>query len=253
MILNYYKTPIYYEIQGEGPAIVLLHGFLESMTMWERLIPLLSTTKTVIAIDLPGFGKSGCVDMVHSMELMAEIVHQILKKQAIESISIMGHSMGGYVALAYCEIYPTSIQKLILLNSTSADDSQERKINRDRALKLMDRNSTSFLTMAVQNLFTENSQIKYASEINKMKSDVLNFPLDGIKAGILGMKNRKDRTSVLKKFKGEKMMICGINDPVVPYKASKTLALQTLTPMIKLDGGHMGMIENFDEIVKIVI
>ena len=84
MILKYYETPIYYEISGEGPALVLLHGFLESSAMWERMIPVLSQNKTVISIDFPGFGKSGIVDTVHSMELMANIVNQIIKRHFLK-------------------------------------------------------------------------------------------------------------------------------------------------------------------------
>ena len=252
MILNYYETPIYYEIHGKGPAIVLLHGFLESLTMWERLTPILSTNKTVVTIDFPGFGKSGVVDTVHSMELMANIVDQIIKLHSLETISIIGHSMGGYVALAYCEIYPTSVENLILLNSTPEADSPKGKINRERTLRLVDKNSALFLTMAVQNLFTQDAQEKHASEIEKMKNDVLRFPLEGIKAAISGMKNRKDRTSVLKNFQGGKLMVCGRHDSLIPYKVSTTLAKETFTPIIKLNGGHMGMIENFDEIVKII-
>jgi pimeloyl-ACP methyl ester carboxylesterase len=252
MILNYYETPIYYEIHGKGPAMVLLHGFLESLTMWERLIPILSSNRTVVVIDFPGFGKSGVVDTVHSMELMANIVNQIIVVHSFETISIMGHSMGGYVGLAYCEIYPTTAKNLILLNSTPAADSQEKKINRERVLRLIDKNSALFLTMAIQNLFPADSLEKYASEIEKMKSDVLSFPVEGIKAAILGMTNRKDRTSVLKKFQGRKMMICGRNDPLIPYHVSTTLAKETFTPIITLNGGHMGMIENFNELHKIV-
>jgi pimeloyl-ACP methyl ester carboxylesterase len=252
MILNYSETSIYYEIHGKGPAIVLLHGFLESLTMWERLTPILSTNNTVVVIDLPGFGKSGVVDTVHSMELMANIVNQIITLHSFETISIIGHSMGGYVGLAYCEIYPTFTKNLILLNSTPAADSQGRKINRERALQLIDKYSDIFLTMAIQNLFTKDSREKYASEIEKMKSEALSFPLEGIKAAISGMKNRIDRTSVLKNFQGGKMMICGLHDPIIPYKTSATLANETLTPIIKLNGGHMGMIENFDEIVQYV-
>jgi pimeloyl-ACP methyl ester carboxylesterase len=251
MILTYYETPIYYEIHGKGPAIVLLHGFLESLTMWERLTPILSTNKTVVAIDLPGFGKSGVVDTVHSMELMANIVYQIITLHSFDTISIIGHSMGGYVGLAYCEIYPTSIKNLILLNSTPAADSPERKVNRERTLRLIDKNSALFLTMAIQNLFTKDSKEKYASEIEKMKNDVLSFPVEGVKAAISGMTNRKDRTSVLKKFQGGKMMICGRYDPLIPFEVAAMLANETLTPLVKLNGGHMGMIENFNEIAKI--
>ena len=252
MILKYYETPIYYEINGEGPAVVLLHGFLESSTMWEQLTPIMSQNKTVIAIDLPGFGKSGIVDTVHSMELMANIVNQIIKRHFFKNISIIGHSMGGYVALAYCESYPESIANLILLNSTPAADSSERKINRARALRIIDKNAAVFLTMAIQNLFVEGSRKKYALEIEKMKIEVLNLPLEGIKSAISGMKNRKDRTSVLKNFSGNKLMICGINDPIIPIYVSTAVASDTLTPIIKLNGGHLGVLENFNEIVQII-
>ena len=122
MILNYNNTHIYYEIQGKGPALVLLHGFLESITMWEPLIPKTIENKTVITIDLPCHGKSGCIGKVHSMELMAEVVHYILKYHTIKSATFMGHSMGGYVALAYAEMYDAEVNTLILLNSTPAED-----------------------------------------------------------------------------------------------------------------------------------
>ena len=85
-----------------------------------------------------------------------------------------------------------------------------------------------------------------------MKNEVLSFPVEGIKAAILGMKNRKDRSTVLKNFRGGKMMISGCKDSLIPIEVSSTLAKDTFTPIIKLNGGHMGMIENFDEIVKIV-
>ena len=252
MILKYYETPIYYEISGEGPALVLLHGFLESSAMWERMIPVLSQNKTVISIDFPGFGKSGIVDTVHSMELMANIVNQIIKRHFFKNISIIGHSMGGYVALAYCESYPESVANLILLNSTPEADSAERKINRARALRIIDKTAAVFLTMAIQNLFIEGSRKKYALEIEKMKIAVLNLPLEGIKAAISGMKNRKDRTSVLKNFSGNKLMICGINDPIIPISVSTAVASDTSTPIEKLDGGHLGVLENFNEIMKII-
>ena len=251
MILNYNHTQIYYKLEGRGPAIVLLHGFLESSTMWDRFIPKITGGKTIIVIDLPGHGKSGCISETHSMELMAEVLNSVLKKHKINSATLIGHSMGGYVALAFTELYNHKVDKLILLNSTPAADSEERKQNRDRALKVIAQNSKAFISMAISNLFVESAQDKYASEIQKMKDEAYTFPIEGITAAILGMKNRKDRSFVLKKFDKEKLMICGLKDPLIPYEASKSLALQTKTSLIKVSGGHMSMIENFDEIVKI--
>lgn len=253
MILKFNNTPIYYQIEGNGPALILLHGFLESSTMWEKLVSVLAERNTIISIDLPGFGKSGCISEVHSMELMAEVAHKVLEKEKIQSATFMGHSLGGYVTLAFAEIYPQRVDKLILLNSTSEEDSPERKINRDRSLKVISKYPEIYIKMAIDNLFVENTWETYASEIEKLKREALEFPVEGIKAGLLGMKIRKNRVSVLKNFRNVKIMISGIQDPLLPIECSKNEALQTNSDLILVSGGHMGMIENFDEIVKIFI
>lgn len=251
MILNYNHTQIYYTIEGQGPAIVFLHGFLESSTMWDRFMPKIAEGKTIITIDLPGHGKSGCISETHSMELMAEVVQSVLKKNQIDIATLIGHSMGGYVALAFAELYNHKVEKLVLLNSTPAEDSEERKHNRDRAIKIIGQNSEAFISMAISNLFVESEQDQYVLEIQNMKKEANTFPIEGIIAALLGMKNRKDRTFVLKKFSKEKIMVCGLKDPLIPYKVSKLLALETGATLKNVSGGHMSHHENFNEIVKI--
>tara|TARA_R110002124_G_scaffold120895_7_gene279133 strand:+ start:43258 stop:44133 length:876 start_codon:yes stop_codon:yes gene_type:complete len=251
MIFNYNNTPIYYEVQGQGPVIVILHGFLESSSMWQPLIATLSGKSKVIAIDLPGFGKSGCVDHTHTMEIMAEVVKSLLNHLAIEKAKIIGHSMGGYVALALIEICNEQVEELILLNSTSREDSEERKTNRNRALKIIDKNHVPYVQMAINNLFQENTHEKYFLEIEKLKTEALNFQKEGIIAAIKGMRDRKDRKNVLKNFKGKKTMACGIYDPLLSYEACKIEAFQTNCIFISLDGGHMSMVENIEDVKKI--
>lgn len=253
MILNFNNTPIYYEKQGKGPALILLHGFLESSTMWKQLISILAERKTIISIDLPGHGKSGCISKVHSMELMAEVVHKVLEVERIQSATFMGHSMGGYVALAFVEMYNDRVESLILLNSTPEEDSPERKTNRDRSIKVIESNPEVYIKMAIDNLFVESTRDVYASEIEKLKKEALQFPVEGIKANILGMKIRRKRNSVLKNFTNVKIMISGIQDPLIPLEGSKNMALRTNSNLILVSGGHMGMIENFDEVLKIFI
>ncbi len=253
MILNYNHTEIYYKLEGQGPTIVLLHGFLASSTMWEEFIPKIAKSKTILVIDLPGHGKSGCLSETHSMELMAEVLQSILEKHEINSVSIIGYSMGGYVALAFVELYNHKIDKLVLLNSTPAKDSEERRHNRDRALKVIARNPKAFISMAISNLFVKSTQYQYDLEIQKMKKEANTLPIEGINAAIRGMKNRKDRNFVLKKFSKEKLMICAINDPLISYEVSKSLALQTNTELRTVSGGHMSLVEKFDEIVKICV
>jgi len=253
MIFAYKNNPIFYTCEGNGSAVLLLHGFLESSTIWERLIPELTAKHTVITIDLPGHGKSAVVSEEHSMELMAEVVKAVLDYLNIDSAILIGHSMGGYVALAFTELFEASVDKLVLLNSTSASDSPERKLNRERALDLIPQNPIVFINMAIRNLFAERSRTRYSEEIKQLQTDALGFPVAGIMAAIRGMKIRKDRTAVLKNFKGDKIIICGKEDPIVPINESRRLGKTTNSTVIILDGGHVLLAENRTEIVQIML
>ena len=252
MTRTFKNTPIYYNVTGSGPAMVLLHGFLESSTIWNEYTSSLSEKHTVITIDFPGHGKSEIVSETHSMQLMAKVVKSVLHKLNIESAIFIGHSMGGYVALAYTELFPDEVKKLILLNSTPTADSEERKQNRKRALEVLDYNAEAFISMAIMNLFSENSKKKFTSEIEALKQQALQFPVAGIQAAIRGMIDRKDRTDVLVNFDKEKVMVCGNEDPIMPISDSKIISEKTNTQLIQLEGGHMSWLENADEMHKIL-
>ena len=123
----YKNTKISYSDTGKGNAVVLLHGFLENQTMWQDLVPELRQKNRIITIDLLGHGNTECLGYVHSMEDNAEAVQAVLTKLRIRKAVFVGHSMGGYVALAYAELYPESMRALVLLNSTSNADSEENQ------------------------------------------------------------------------------------------------------------------------------
>lgn len=252
MIYHFHQTPIFYESKGQGPAIVLLHGFLESSTMWKDITPTLSNTKQVITIDLPGHGKSGCIEDIHTMELMALIVTALLTSIHITEYALVGHSMGGYVALAMVEQAPKAIRNLTLLNSTTHKDSDTRKVNRDRALRFMHKEKNTIISMALANLFTEENRTRFATQIEQLKKEALAFPSEGITAAIKGMRDREDRTHVLENFSKKKLLIAGKSDPIVPVDISEEIATTCHAELIILDGGHMSWMENAAEIVKIM-
>lgn len=252
MIAYFNQTPIHYTKNGKGPCVVLLHGFLLSPIIWNELAPLLTKKHQVIVIDLPGHGKSGTIAETHTMELMAEVVNFILVENKINKVSFIGHSMGGYISLAFVEKFPTKVDSLVLLNSTSEEDSPDRKINRDRAVKIIKHNKEVFIKMAIRSLFPEIQQKKYQNFINDLSKNAISFSTEGIIASIKGMKVRKDRTSILKSFKGEKYMISGKEDPVIPFSSSKKVAKLSQTKLLKVSSGHMSINENIDEIVKIM-
>jgi len=235
---------------GEGPPLVLLHGFLERSTIWFRLIPEWSKQRKVIAIDLPGHGKSGCLAETHTMELMAEVVVSLLKDISIESASFVGHSMGGYVLLAIAERYHALVDQLYLLNSTTRADSPERLENRTRALQVISENKKLFIQTAINTLFTQQAREQFPSEIATLKEQAFTFSVAGIAAMIRGMMERKDRTTVLRQFRRKKHIICGDADPIVPFSESKMIAYETNSELKILNGGHMSWLENSYEMLK---
>ncbi|MGO3183951.1 MAG: alpha/beta fold hydrolase [Aequorivita sp.] len=250
MTLHYKNTPIHFETFGKGPAIILLHGFLESSIMWKPLLPQLSKHNFVITLNFPGHGESGVISEIHSMELMAEVVDQILKHLEISSAIFVGHSMGGYVTMAYAELFPEKIEKLILLNSTPAADSEEKKENRNRALKVIDQNASAFISMAITNLFAATSHKKFSAEIETLKKQANSFPLEGIKAAVKGMRDRKDRTEVLKNFEKEKYSILSEKDPLLIIDETKELAERCDSQVITIAGGHHSTYENLNGVLE---
>src|SRR5690606_26574306 len=116
MIIKFKETPVFFTDTGKGQTIVLLNGFLENSTMWHKLVNLLSKNNRVVCIDLLGHGQTGCLGYVHSMELMAEAVETVLNHLNIEISFFVGHSMGGYVALALAGNNNNAVKRICLMN-----------------------------------------------------------------------------------------------------------------------------------------
>jgi pimeloyl-ACP methyl ester carboxylesterase len=249
----YKNTTISYSDTGKGTAVVLLHGFLENQTMWKDLALILSHKSRVITIDLLGHGATECLGYVHSMEDNAEIVKAVLSHLRIRKAILVGHSMGGYVALAFAEFYPASVKGLVLLNSTSQEDSAERKHNRDRAIKAVKQNYINFVRLSIANLFSENNRERLEKEIEKVKSEALKTPLQGIVASLEGMKIRKDREFILHESKYPKLLILGEKDGVLIYIDNLAQIENTNTELITFPDGHMSHIENKEELGTVLL
>lgn len=252
MTILYKQNDLYFEVTGKGEPVVLLHGFLENRTMWNELIEEFSEEYQFITIDLFGHGKTEKVGYIHTMEQMAEAVNIVLTELKIENATCLGHSMGGYVALAFAENFPNKTDKLLLLNSTSEADSEERKQNRDRAKRLIKQNKEAFVSMAIKNLFAEETKETFPEEIKKMVAEAKEIPTENIIASIEGLKNRKDRTEILKNFKGEKTVLAGKHDPVVPFKGVEKLAKKTNSKLISFPNGHMSWLEDKETFFQVL-
>ena len=193
MYLKHKGINIFFTDQGKGNAIVLLHGFLENASMWQPFTSTLSKKNRIICIDLLGHGHTGCLGYVHSMELMAETVEAVLKHLKITRSTFIGHSMGGYVALAFAKKNPDALKGLCLMNSTASPDTLEKKKNRDRAILAVKQNHKTFIRMAIANLFKPENRTVFFEKIIAVIEDAQKTPLQGIIAALEGMKIRKNR------------------------------------------------------------
>jgi pimeloyl-ACP methyl ester carboxylesterase len=248
MILEYKGIEIFYTDEGNGDAVILLHGFLENASMWKNLSPQISKSNRVIAIDLLGHGNTGCLGYIHTMEAMAEMVDAVLRHSKVEKGIFIGHSMGGYVALAFLELFSSKMTGLCLMNSTALPDNEEKKQNRDRAVLAVKQNYKAFIRMSIVNLFAPDNREMFVDEINWVREEALKIPLQGIIAALEGMKIRKDRTLFLKDFNFKKSAIVGKKDPVLHYETLIRHLKRTDVEIVEFLGGHMSHIENNREL-----
>lgn len=249
----YKNTKISFTDSGEGTAIVLLHGFLENKKMWTDYASFFSQKHRVITIDLLGHGETDSLGYVHEMEDNANVVNAVLENLKIEKAIILGHSMGGYVALAFAELYPEKVEKVVLQNSTSKEDSKEKKTNRTRAIKAVKQNYINFVSLAIANLFSENNRNRLAEEIEKAKIEALKTPLQGIVASLEGMKIRKDREGLLRKNQFPVLLVLGKKDPVLNYEENLSQIEGTNVQLVSFEDGHMSHIENKEELKSVLV
>jgi pimeloyl-ACP methyl ester carboxylesterase len=251
--IQFKNTQISFSDTGKGTAVVLLHGFLENKSMWDFYIPEFAKKNRVIAIDLLGHGSTECLGYVQTMEDNADAVHAVLLELRIRKAVFVGHSMGGYVTLAFAELYPDIIKGLVLLNSSAKADSDERKINRDRAIKAVKQSFMNFVSLSIANLFSESNRERLSSEIEHVKKDALKTPLQGIVASLEGMKIRPDREILLHITPFPKLLILGKKDPVLNYEETKDQIENTAVKLVTFPDGHMSHIENQDELLNVLL
>ncbi len=252
-MIEYLNTPVFYTSKGSGNPLILLHGFLETSKIWDQFVSKLSAKRQVICIDLPGHGKTGNYGKIHSMELMAEVVSAVLEYLNVDKATIVGHSMGGYAALAFAEKYPDKLAGIVLMNSTPEADSEERKLIRDRAVDLVKRNRKAYIKMAISNLTGPGINDKIQNEIELLKEEPLKMSKENIIASLEGMKIRTNRIEMLRNLTSYKIMILGKEDPILELEIAKNTAILSKCPLIFLDGGHLSYIENSYIIEKIML
>jgi len=244
--IEFHDAHLRYQDTGDGEVVVLLHGYLESIDIWEGFTDELARDYRVIAVDLPGHGESSYLSNVHTMAVMADAVKHVLDHLDIHRAVIVGHSMGGYATLAFAEIYPEVTLGFILFHSHALPDTQEKKINRDREIELVRAGKKmQIVNTNIPNAFAEESLEKFAEEVDYAREIASYTPDDGIISALEGMKIRPDRRRVLSESAVPVLIIAGMKDNYIPFEvaASHFNLAPKHSELILENSGHMGFME----------
>jgi pimeloyl-ACP methyl ester carboxylesterase len=235
---------IFCRTAGSGTPVVLLHGFGEDGNIWKKQHDALPGVQLIIP-DLPGSGKSELTEDM-SMEGMATTIHQLLEKLNISNFILIGHSMGGYISLAFAALYPEGLKALGLLHSSAFADTEEKKATRKKGIDFTrEHGAFEFLKTAIPNLYAPETKTRHPEMIEDHIKSCSGFSDEALIRYYTGMIERPDRTEVLKKATYPILFILGRHDTAVPMadglKQSPLPAVSHVT--ILENSGHMGMLE----------
>lgn len=242
----YKDIDVFYTDQGSGTIVLLLHGYLETGEIWESFVPLLSDQYRVICMDLPGHGQSGVWGKIHDLGDMAGSVNAVLEAEDIDRVFLVGHSMGGYVTMAFADLYPERLQGYSLFHSTCFADSEEKKVNRDREISLVLCNKKKqIINVNIPKAFADCNVERLKSKVSLAKRIAMRNQDNGIVAVLNGMKTRPDRTPVLKDPTLPLLLVGGMKDNYIPAEVFEKLTeLAPHADVVRMkESGHMGFME----------
>jgi pimeloyl-ACP methyl ester carboxylesterase len=250
---QYQNTTISYRIEGQGKPVVLLHGFGEDSQIFNQQIEFLKGYCQIIVPDLPGSGKSQLLQYPASniqhpvfIEAYAQLIQALLRQESISTCTLLGHSMGGYITLAFAELFPEMLDGFGLVHSTAFADNEEKKQNRQRGIELMEQyGAHSFLKTTTPNLFGKQFKEKYPEKVEELIEAGKQFSKEALQQYYKAMMERPDRTHVLQGSKIPVLFIMGTEDVAAPLNDMlQQSKLPNCSYIHVLDGvGHMSMWE----------
>jgi pimeloyl-ACP methyl ester carboxylesterase len=251
--VDYNNNLLHYRVTGTGKPVVLLHGFGEDSSIWDNQINFLQDHYQLIIPDLPGSGDSKVENWSTvlqkeslTIEWLADAVKTILTKEQTEPCTLIGHSMGGYITLAFAEKYPELLEKIGLFHSTAFADSAEKIQTRRKSIAFIkEYGSYLFLKQSIPNLFAEKFKTEQASKIETLIDKGKNFAPEALIQYYEAMIKRPDRTAVLKNWQKPVLFLLGKFDPAAPLQdCLQQVHLPAISHVhILQNSAHMGMWE----------
>jgi pimeloyl-ACP methyl ester carboxylesterase len=260
--ITFQDAAIFYRSIGEGKTVVLIHGFGEDSDIWDYQVDFLKDHFHIILPDIPGSGRSEMVPNAN-IETYAEIIKAILDAESSktplqepEKVTMIGHSMGGYITLAFAEKYPGYLDAFGLFHSSAFADNEEKKQTRTKAIDFInEKGSNVFLKTSTPGLFTKAFAEKYPERINELIEKGKKFSAEALVQYYKAMIGRPDRTAVLKTFPKPILFIIGEHDMAIPLESSLQqcyLPVQSHVNMLE-KSAHMGMWEETEKCNQILL
>jgi len=229
-----------YERRGKGTPLVLLHGFPLDHHLWDEVVPLLEDTFDIILPDLRGFGESTTMDSPYSMDDYASDIAGLLDQLGIQKAAIVGHSMGGYAALAFARMYPERVSGLGLVSSQVLADAPERKEGRYKSAADVEANGIESVVATMTPKFTADEELQSYARASMERQRPAAY-IGALKA----MAERADSTSLLSSLNFPVVVVHGDADALIPIdRAREVKEALPQAHLVEISGaGHMPMME----------
>jgi pimeloyl-ACP methyl ester carboxylesterase len=243
--IEYSSAKICYHTTGNGKPVMLVHGFGEDSAVWDPQVDFLKDACRLIIPDLPGSGQSALLENA-GIDEYADVLKAILDKEQVEKCTLLGHSMGGYITLAFAEKYPAGLEKFGLVHSTAFADDEEKKASREKGIAFIEKNGAyEFLKTSIPGLFAEAFTKEHPARIEELVEKGKDFTAEALVQYYRAMIARPDRTEVLKSFNGPVLFIFGEHDKAIPFPKSLQQSYLAAVSQVHIlrESGHMGMWE----------
>lgn len=254
--IEFYGKRIKFYEYGSGIPVVLLHGYLESSLIWGSFAEKLAAKYRVIAIDLPGHGQSETCGEIHTMEFMAKIIFELFETLNIEKAFIIGHSLGGYVTLAFLDLYPDKVSGICLFHSHPFADSKETILKRKREIEVVNAGKKNLMYPDnVTKMYADGNLSNFSSALERSKIIASQTPVTGLIAVLNGMMKRPSRAILMEKGLVPCLWLLGKYDNYINYEViTEKIKLPPDAYVVILEkSGHLGFIEEETESLKVII
>ena len=254
-ILKYKDRNLVYHTSGDGPVILFIHGFGETSAVWKTFVKSLHNYKVIVP-DLPGSGESD--NYFVGIEAYANVMFLLMESEKRKSdgkINVVGHSMGGYIALQMAALHPEEIESLCLFHSSMFADNAEKVEARKKGIEFIKRNGPYlFLKSSIPDLFSSKCQEELKLEIQKLIQSASSFSAEVLINYYEMMISRVDQTAFMSTVEFPVLLIAGEEDKAVPI--THLLSQSHIAPITQLvilkNVAHMGMLERPHECINVI-